>query len=187
MPMNMQKGAKVPDRLTELISKEAVAERVAELAERISSDFPDGDLLVVGVLKGAFVFLADLIRRLRIPTTIDFLRVASYGTDTDTSGVVEIRKDVELPVTGRNVLLVEDIVDTGLTVDYLVGHLKSRNPESVRVCALLDKPSRRKVDLKIDYVGFEIADHFVVGYGLDCNEKYRFLPGVSIVEPDVES
>lgn len=168
-------------RLTPLIEEPRIRERIGALADEISNDFRSADLVLVGVLKGAFVFLADLMRALSIPASVDFLRVASYGTSTETTGVVEIRKDLELSVTGRDVLVVEDIIDTGLTLAYLKKHLLARQPSSLRVCALLDKPSRRKVDLQADYVGFAIEDHFVVGYGLDWDERYRTLPAIHCV------
>ena len=172
------------DRLTELISQEKISARVAELGQQISADYRGSDLLMVGVLKGCFVFLADLVRAMDLAPAIDFLRVASYGQETETSGVVQIRKDLESSITGRDVLIVEDIIDTGLTLDYLVRYLRAREPHTLRLAALLDKPSRRRVELELDYVGFQIADEFVVGYGLDFNEKYRHLSSVYIVEPD---
>lgn len=170
------------DRLKELISAERLAIRIAEMGAQLSDEFGSSNLLMVGVLKGCFLFLADLARQMTVTPTIDFLRVASYGSATESSGVVEIRKDLETSVFDRDVLIVEDIVDTGLTVDYLKRHLQAGKPRSVRVCTLLDKPSRRRVDLRPDYVGFEIADHFVVGYGLDFDEKYRNLPAICILE-----
>lgn len=173
----------MPERLTELISADRLAARVSELADQISSDYKGCNLLVIGVLKGSFIFLADLVRKIRCDQTIDFLRVASYGASTETSGVVEIRKDLEIPVAGRDILVVEDIVDTGLTLDFLLRHLRLGGPKSLKLCAMLDKPSRRMIDLKVDYVGFAIDDLFVVGYGLDCSEKYRYLPAIHVYEP----
>lgn len=175
----------MPDRLTELIGADRLAARVTELADQISSDYEGHELLVVGVLKGSFIFLADLVRKLRCIQTIDFLRVASYGASTETSGIVEIRKDLEIPVAGRDILVVEDIVDTGLTLDFIIKHLRLGKPKSLRLCAMLDKPSRRQIELPVDYVGFTIDDLFVVGYGLDCSEKYRHLPAIHVFEPDV--
>ena len=185
-PTTREEG-EVADRLDELFDAATIERRVAELAAQVSDVYRDGDLVLVGVLKGAFVFLADLIRRLEIPVAIDFLRVASYGVESETSGVVEIRKDLEMSVAGRDVLIVEDILDTGLTVDFLVRHLHARKPRTVRVCALLDKPHRRRVAIDADFVGFEVGDHFVVGYGLDCNEKYRYLPMIAAVRRNAES
>ncbi|MGL4461161.1 MAG: hypoxanthine phosphoribosyltransferase, partial [Planctomycetia bacterium] len=161
--------------LSELISAEAIARRLDEMAAEIRADYSGGELFVVGVLKGSFLFLADLVRRLDDGVTIDFLRVASYGAATESSGVVEIRKDLESPVAGRDVLVVEDIIDTGLTASYLDRHLRGGAPRSLRFCTLLDKPSRRRTPFRADYLGFEIPDKFVVGYGLDYNERYRNL------------
>lgn len=172
------------DRLNELISAERLAIRIGELGKQLTTEYADRDPLMVCVLKGGFLFMADLVRQMKLTPIIDFLRVASYGSATESSGVVEIRKDLETSVSGQDVLIVEDIVDTGLTVDYLKRHLQVGKPRSVKVCTLLDKPSRRKVELKPDYVGFEIPDHFVVGYGLDFDEKYRNLPSICILEQD---
>jgi hypoxanthine phosphoribosyltransferase len=176
----------VSDALAELISRERLAARVAELAEQINADYRgrEQDLLLVGVLKGCFLFMADLLRHLEFSPAIDFMRLASYGPDTETSGVVEIRKDVEIPVAGRDVLIVEDIIDTGLTLDYLRRHLMAGSPKSVRICTLLDKPARRKVSLVADYVGFTIGDDFVVGYGLDYHERHRGRPSICVLNPD---
>lgn len=160
-----------------LISAEAIRTRVRELAETISRDYQGEDLLMVGILKGAFIFLADLVREISIPVRIDFLGVASYGPGTD-PGEIKVFKDLNQPVDGRNILIVDDIMDTGLTTDYLIRLLRVRNPKSIRVCTLLDKPSRRKVEVGIDYLGFQIPDDFVVGYGMDCNEAFRYLPEI---------
>lgn len=160
---------------------EAIARRVAELAARLSADYAEKDLVVVGVLKGCFLFVADLVRQLSVPAAVDFLRVASYGAATESSGVVQFRMDVDIPIGGRDVLLVEDIVDTGLTLDYLRRHLGAAAPRSLKICALLDKRGRRRVPLQADYVGFEIDDHFVVGYGLDYDERFRELPDVCVL------
>lgn len=172
------------DRLKELISADRLDARIVEMGRQLSNEYAGRDLLMVGVLKGCFLFLADLARQMKLNPIIDFLRVASYGSATESSGVVEIRKDLETSVFDRDVLIVEDIVDTGLTVDYLKRHLQAGKPRSVKVCTLLDKPSRRKVELRPDFVGFEIPDHFVVGYGLDFDEKYRNLPAICILEQD---
>lgn len=164
-----------------LFSKGIIEERVRELAGQISRDYAGRELLIVGVLNGAFIFMADLIRSLTIPCRVDFVRLASYGNCTVSSGEVRITKDLETPIAGKDLLIVEDIVDTGLTLSRLVEMLRERRPESLRVCALLDKAERRLVPFTADYVGFPIPDHFVVGYGLDYNEKFRFLPDVCVL------
>jgi hypoxanthine phosphoribosyltransferase len=161
-----------------VISRDALAARVQELAARISADYLGQDLVMVGILKGAFIFLADLVRALDFPVEVDFVRLKSYGTGTVSSGEVEITKDVEVPLAGRHVLVVEDIVDAGLTLDYLLRHLARRHPQSLRVCCLIDKQERRLVQVPLDYVGFVIPRGFLVGYGLDCGEQLRTLPEV---------
>jgi hypoxanthine phosphoribosyltransferase len=165
-----------------LFSKEAIEQRVGELADQISSDYRGKELMIVGVLNGAFIFMADLIRRLDIPCRVDFVRLASYGCGSVSSGEVRIVKDLETSITGRDVLIVEDIVDSGLTLSRLVEVLRERQPVSLRVCAFLDKQERRRVPFAADYVGFRIPDRFVVGYGLDYNERFRFLPDVCVLE-----
>jgi len=165
-----------------LFPRDAIKKRVEELAGRISADYKDRELIVIGILKGAFVFMADLIRAFSIPCRIDFVRVASYGAGTESAGRVVLTKDIETSIKGRDILIVEDIVDTGLTLAYLVNWLKERNPQSLKVCAFLDKRKRRKVAFEADYVGFTIDDGFVVGYGLDFNEQSRFLPEVYIID-----
>ncbi len=165
-----------------LVSEQELRDRVAELGEQISRDYAGRSLLLVGVLKGAVFFLSDLMRYIDIPVEVDFMAVASYGSATDSSGVVRILKDLDAAIEGRDVLIVEDIVDSGLTLQYLLRNLGSRNPASLEVCALLTKPSRRKVELPSRYVGFQIADKFVVGYGLDYGEQYRNLPFVAALE-----
>jgi hypoxanthine phosphoribosyltransferase len=167
----------------ELVASDALQRRVRELAGAIAVDYRDRSLLLVCVLKGAVFFLSDLMRHIDIPVEVDFMAVASYGSATDSSGVVRILKDLDTPIEGRDVLIVEDIVDSGLTLQYLMRNLGSRNPASLEVCALLTKPSRRKVDLPVRYVGFEIEDRFVVGYGLDYDERYRNLPYIAALEP----
>jgi hypoxanthine phosphoribosyltransferase len=162
-----------------LVSAEELQQRVAELGEQISSDYAGRSLLLVGVLKGAVFFLSDLMRYIEVPVEVDFMAVASYGSATDSSGVVRILKDLDAPIEGRDVLIVEDIVDSGLTLQYLMRNLGSRNPRTLEVCALLTKPERRKVDLPTRYVGFEIPNRFVVGYGLDYAERHRNLPYVA--------
>ena len=165
-----------------MLRPEQIAARVAELASEIDAALPPGTVHVVVVLRGAFVFAADLIRCLARDLRCDFLGVRSYGSATETSGVVQITHDLGLPITGQQVLLVEDIVDTGLTLRHLLALLATRQPASVRVCALLDKPSRRRVQVPVDFVGFTIPDHFVVGYGLDHDQRYRNLPYVGVIE-----
>lgn len=168
-----------PDIGEVLVEAEVLRRRVAELGEEISRDYAGRSLLLIGVLKGAVFFLSDLMRFIDIPVEVDFMAVASYGSATDSSGVVRILKDLDVVIAGRDVLIVEDIVDSGLTLQYLLRNLGSRDPSSLEVCALLTKPERRKVDLPTRYVGFEIPDRFVVGYGLDYAERYRNLPYVA--------
>jgi hypoxanthine phosphoribosyltransferase len=161
-----------------IISREAIATRVKELAAVISRDYAGKDPLLVGILKGGFIFLADLARALNFPVQVDFVRLRSYGAGTKTSGEVHISKDVELPMQGRHVLIVEDIVDAGLTLDFLLGHLASLQPASLKICCLIDKKERRQVEVPIDYVGFTVEKGFLVGYGLDSGENFRTLPDV---------
>jgi len=175
------------DILEVLIDEEAIKGRVRELGEKITRDYKDKDLLLVGVLKGCVIFLSDLAREIKLPLSMDFMVVSSYGTSTKSSGVVRIIKDLEKDITGKDVLIVEDIVDTGLTLDYLVDYLLSRNANSVKVCTLLEKPERRIAKVKMDYIGFHIPDKFVVGYGLDYGEIYRNLPFVCVLKPEVYS
>ena len=164
-----------------LVEADRLAERVRELGGEISADYAGRDLLLVGVLKGAVFFLSDLMRHLTVPCEVDFMAVASYGSSTDSSGVVRILKDLDASIEGRDVLIVEDIVDSGLTLSYLLRTMRAREPASLEVCALLTKPERRKVNLPIRYTGFEIPNRFVIGYGLDYGEKYRNLPFVSVL------
>jgi hypoxanthine phosphoribosyltransferase len=164
-----------------LVQQDELAHRVRELGDRISRDYTGRDLFLVGVLKGAIFFLADLMRHIDLDCEVDFMAVASYGSSTDSSGVVRILKDLDATIEGREVLIVEDIVDSGLTLQYLLRTLKARDPASLEVCALLTKPERRKVDLPIEYVGFEIPNEFAIGYGLDYNERYRNLPYVAVL------
>ncbi len=166
-----------------MVEADVLAQRVRELGDEVSQAQRGGDLLLVGVLKGAIFFVADLMRHIDIPVEVDFMAVSSYGSATDSSGVVRILKDLDTPIEGRDVLIVEDIVDSGLTLQYLMRSLGARNPASLEVCALLTKPSRRKVDLPIRFVGFEIPDRFAIGYGLDHAEKYRNLPFVAALDP----
>ncbi|HEY1458040.1 MAG TPA: hypoxanthine phosphoribosyltransferase [Solirubrobacteraceae bacterium] len=171
-----------PDVGEVLVAADDLQLRVRDLAKDISRDYAGRRLLLVCVLKGAVFFLSDLMRLIEIPVEIDFMAVASYGSATDSSGVVRILKDLDTPIEGRDVLIVEDIVDSGLTLQYLLRNLGSRDPASLEVCALLTKPSRRKVELPVRYVGFEIPDRFVVGYGLDYAERYRSMPYIAALE-----
>ena len=164
-----------------LVQPDDLSRRVRELGRQISADYAGRDLLLVGVLKGAVFFLSDLMRHIDVPCEVDFMAVASYGSATDSSGVVRILKDLDVALEGRHVLIVEDIIDSGLTLQYLLRSLGARNPASIEVCALLTKPERRKVELEPRYVGFEIPNRFVVGYGLDRGERYRNLPYVAVL------
>lgn len=168
-----------------LFSKDELGQKVKELGNKISHDFAGEELLVVGILKGAFIFMADLVRKIDVPVEIDFMDVSSYGTSTLSSGEVKIIKDLDFSLKDKNVLIVEDIIDTGLTLNYIVEILKKRDLKSISICCLLDKPSRRKSAIKPDYVGYTIADDFVVGYGLDYAEKYRNYPAVYKLKPSV--
>jgi hypoxanthine phosphoribosyltransferase len=165
-----------------LVSQEDLERRVRELGQEISRDYQGKDLFLVGVLKGAVFFLSDLMRALEVPCEVDFMAVASYGSSTDSSGVVRILKDLDATIEGKDVLIVEDIIDSGLTLSYLLRTLKAREPRSLEVCALLTKPERREVDLPIRYTGFEIPNKFVIGYGLDHAERYRNLPYVAVLQ-----
>jgi len=174
-----------PDGEKILLTEEEIRVRVEELGKQISVDYAGKEVLVVGILKGAMIFLADLVRNISVPTHFDFMAVSSYGSSTKSSGAVRILKDLDRGIEGRHVLIVEDIIDTGLTLNYLVDNLRSRGPASLRICTLLDKPSRREAPVEIDYNGFSIPDEFVVGYGLDYNESYRNLPYIMIMSPRV--
>ncbi len=165
-----------------LVTSESLERRIAELGAEISRDYEGRDLILVGVLKGAVVFIADLMRHLTVPCEIDFMAVSSYGSQTDSSGVVRILKDLEASIGDRDVLIVEDIIDSGLTLQYLLRNLKARDPRSLEVCSLLTKPDRRRVDLPTRYVGFEIPNKFVVGYGLDHAQRYRNLRHIAVLE-----
>jgi hypoxanthine phosphoribosyltransferase len=164
-----------------LIDEDALRGRIAELGREISEDYRGRDLLLVGVLKGAVFFMADLMRELTVPCEIDFMAISSYGAATDSSGVVRILKDLDINIEGRHVLVVEDIIDSGLTLSYLIRNLESREPESLEVCALMTKPERREIDVHVRYIGFEIPNRFVIGYGLDFAERYRNLPYVGVL------
>jgi len=168
-----------------LVSREQIKEMVKATARKISEDYKGKELIMVGVLKGGFVFLADLMREVTIPLDMDLISVSSYGDATTTSGVVRIIKDVDINVTGKHVLIVEDIIDSGLTLNHLKELFHTRDPLSVKICAAFDKPSRRKVDIKVDYPGIVIPDEFVVGYGLDFKGRYRNLPDVCVLKPEI--
>lgn len=171
-----------------LVSSADIRTRLDDLASQIDADYAEvDDLLIVGVLKGAYVLMSDLARRITIPTSVDFMAVSSYGAATTSSGVVRILKDLDTEIQGRHVLIVEDIIDSGLTLDYLLGNLRSRKPASIEVMTLLTKPSRRRVDIPVRYVGFEVPDVFVVGYGLDFDEHYRNLDFIGTLRPEVYS
>ena len=166
-----------------LIDRDVLQRRIHELGEEISSDYAGRDLLLIGVLKGAVFFMADLMRNLTIPCEIDFMAISSYGDSTDSSGVVRILKDLDINIEGRDVLIVEDIIDSGLTLSYLMRNLEAREPASLEICALLTKPDRRETEVPVHYIGFEIPNRFVIGYGLDFAERYRNLPYVGILDP----
>jgi hypoxanthine phosphoribosyltransferase len=168
-----------------LIEEDRLRSRVQELGEEVSADYAGRDLLLIGVLKGAVFFMADLMRTLTIPCEIDFMAISSYGAQTDSSGVVRILKDLDINIEGRDVLVVEDIIDSGLTLSYLMRNLESREPASLEVCALLTKPERREIDVPVRYIGFEIPNRFVIGYGLDFAERYRNLPYVGVLDTDL--
>ncbi len=168
-----------------LFSEQQLADKVAELGARISADYEGKNPLVVSVLKGSYVFMADLTRKITIPCNVDFMAVSSYGAGTKTTGEVQIIKDIGSKIDGRHLIIVEDILDSGVTLSFLMKILKARGAASIRLCTLLSKPERRKVDVPIDYLGFEIPDAFVVGYGLDYAEKYRNLPYIGILKPSV--
>ncbi len=169
-----------------LITEAQLREKVAELGTRLSADYAGRDIVLVSVLKGSLPFMADLMRAMSIPVRIDLMEVSSYGgAVTETSGLVRILKDLSASIEGKDVLIVEDIIDTGLTLNYLLRYLRGKNPASLRICTLLDKPARRLVEIGIDYRGFEIPDRFVVGYGLDYGEMYRNLPHIAVLRPEV--
>ena len=168
-----------------LIDEDTLRGRIVELGAEISADYEGRDLLLVGVLKGAVFFMADLMRELTVPCEIDFMAISSYGAATDSSGVVRILKDLDINIASRHVLVVEDIIDSGLTLSYLMRNLKARKPASLEICALLTKPERREIDVPVRYVGFEIPNKFVIGYGLDFAERYRNLPYVAVLRPDL--
>ena len=167
---------------TTLISKEELQKKIIEIGKQIQEDYQNEPLIFIAVLKGAFVFAADLIRTLEGDITIDFVMASSYGNQTESTGKVNLLKDIEVDIAGKNVILVEDIVDSGLTLHFLKEHFLLRNPKSIKICTLLDKPERRKIELNADYFGFIIPDKFIVGYGIDYDEKYRYLPYIATVK-----
>ena len=173
------------DVLRVLLSEDEIREKVRELGGKITADYKNSNLMLVTVLKGAVVFLADLMRQIDVPAEIDFMVVSSYGSGVKSSGVVKIVKDLDVPLAGKDILIVEDILDSGLTLSYIKELLESRGPRSIRIATLLDKPSRRKVDLQADYIGFSVPDEFVIGYGLDYDEKYRNLPYIGVLKPEI--
>ena len=168
-----------------LIEEDALQERVAALGQELSADYSGRDLLLIGVLKGAVFFMADLMRHITVPCEVDFMAISSYGASTDSSGVVRILKDLDINIEGRHVLVVEDIIDSGLTLSYLMRNLEARGPASLEICALLTKPDRREMDVPVRYIGFEIPDRFVIGYGLDFAERYRNLPYVAVLSDEL--
>ena len=172
------------ERIVTMLSREDIQKRVHELGAQITRDYKDGSLVLICVLKGSFVFAADLSRAIDLPLRVDFLGVRSYGEGTESSGVVQITQDLSRPIEHEDIVIVEDIVDTGLTIAHLMDLLRTRNPRSVKVCALLHKPSRARIQVKVDYLGFTIEDKYVVGYGLDFAEKHRNLPFIGVVERD---
>ncbi|NSW90051.1 MAG: hypoxanthine phosphoribosyltransferase [Firmicutes bacterium] len=168
-----------------LVPREKIAEKVKELGKKISEDYKNCELVLIGVLKGAFIFLADLMRELTINADMDLISVSSYANDTESSGIVRIIKDVDINISNKHVLIVEDIVDTGLTLKHLKELFRTRGPKSVKICAIFDKPSRRRVNITVDYKGIEIPNEFVIGYGLDYKGRYRNLPDLCVLNPEV--
>jgi hypoxanthine phosphoribosyltransferase len=168
-----------------LIPEDRLQQRISDLGAQISRDYAGEDLLLLAVLKGSVLFLSDLMRHITVPHAVDFMATSSYGASTESSGIVRILKDLDEPIQGRNVLIVEDIIDTGHTLDYLLRLLRARMPKSLRICTLLNKPDRREVDVHVDYIGFDIPNEFVLGYGLDYDELYRNLPYIAVLAPHV--
>lgn len=170
------------EHIRELLSEEEVVARIKDLGSKISEEYKGESVYALCILKGGVYFMTELTKRITVPVSIDFMSVSSYGAGTESSGVVKIVKDLDSSIEGKNVLVIEDIIDTGRTLSYLLENLKARKPKSLKLCALLDKPDRRVADVKVDYVGFEIPDEFVVGYGMDYDQKYRNLPYIGVVE-----
>ena len=181
----MSMSSMMPDVKEVLISSEEIEDRVREIGARITEDYKGEKLLLIGILRGAVVVMSDLMRNIDLQCELDFMDISSYGTGTSSSGVVRILKDLEEDITDRHVLIVEDIIDTGLTLSYLLRSLQARKPASLEICALLSKPSRRRADLEVRYLGFEVPDEFVVGYGLDYAGAYRNLPNICVLKPEV--
>ena len=178
-------GKMKEDILKVLLSEEEIAERVKFLGETITADYEGQEVFFLGVLKGCFVFMADLMRNVDLPCEIEFMAVSSYGKGTTSSGAVQINKDLNCDIAGRDIIIVEDILDSGVTLNYLKGYLMNRNPASIKIVTLFDKPSRRKAPIYSDYYGFEVPDAFIVGYGLDYAEKYRNLPYIGVLKPEI--
>jgi hypoxanthine phosphoribosyltransferase len=174
--MNSQSGLQV------LVTRDEIESAVKKLASAITRDYRKKNPIIIGILKGSFIFLADLVRQLDFPLEVEFVRLSSYGSGTQTSGKIHMEQEPRLPIAGRHVLVAEDIIDTGITVDFLMKYLKAKKPASLKLCALADKPSRRRVPVKIDYKGIEVPDKFIVGYGLDCDEKHRNLRDICVIE-----
>jgi hypoxanthine phosphoribosyltransferase len=186
MQMQQERTAPIHEDVEEvLLTGDQIRNRVAELGRELSVDYTDRDPVLVSVLKGSIIFLADLIRDMEIPLSLDLMEVSSYGASTESSGQVRILKDLSKPIEGRHVIVVEDIIDTGLTLNYLLKYLADKGPASVRICCLLDKPARRLAEIPIHYRGFTIPDRFVIGYGLDYDERYRNLPYIGVLRPAV--
>ena len=164
-----------------MITEEEIRERAAEIGEQITNDYKGEGVILIGILRGAVPWMADIMKHIALDVEIDFIACSSYGATTKTSGVVKINKDLDSDIEGKNVIIVEDIVDSGITLNYLKGYLENRKPKSIRICALLDKPEGRRADIKADYVGFTVEDKFIIGYGLDFNQKYRQLPYISFL------
>lgn len=165
-----------------LYSRERIAEEIKRLGQEISRDYAGREIMLIGVLKGSFLFIADLIREIEVPSVVDFVRLASYGSETQSSGIIEFRKELEMPIKDRDVIIIEDIVDSGFTLECLYNKLLLQNPRSLKICTLIDKRARREVDIEADYVGMTMDDGFIIGYGLDYDEKYRNLPDIHVVE-----
>jgi len=172
----------VPSQPKVLFSQDEIKQAVARLAAEIKQDYQGKQPLLIGILKGSFVFMADLIRQLQLPVEVDFVKLSSYGAGKETSGKVKVVQGLKTPIKGRDVLVVEDIVDTGLTLSFLLDYLRKKKPASLKLCALTDKPSRRQVPLTINYLGFTVPDKFIVGYGIDWNEKFRYLPDICFID-----
>lgn len=173
----------ISDKNELILDSQTIQKRVGELGQKISQDYAGKQLVVIGILKGAFIFMADLVRTINIPLVADFIQVSSYGSSTTSSGTIQLAKEPSTHLTGTDILLVEDIVDSGLTMKWLIDHFMSKNANSVKTCSLIDKAERREIDISIDYLGFDIPKGFLVGYGLDFNEQYRHLPGIFHIQP----